>query len=312
MSDGLELVAALVNAAVEPVDDRVAARLGIVEVLHSNDVAAAGEIDLDGVVTAAERMPRDVAAVRCAAPDTAGEGFIDEGAVLLHDLVAFAAMTPVEPAVGMQEGAMHVSGIAGVVEAADDHLTLLCDAVVVAVSELPQSGRRADVEAAVQPARALRKGHLVGEDGAFVEDAVLVGVFEHENAVRRIRFELRLVPVHAHAIADEHTPTVIEAAHDRMRDERRSGGELQRVAGRQVVLWQSLRCLARQNERALTAFGNGVALVRRQVGGEDRNGEKEEQAAHDGSHTRRAGAQLACGRAKARTTNAALPALPGR
>jgi hypothetical protein len=141
----------------------------------------------------------------------------------------------------MQKGAVDVGGVAGVVEAADDHLALVGDAVVVGVGEFPDARRRADVEAAVQPARALREGHLVGEDGAFVEGAVVVGVFEHEDAVGRILLKLLLVPVHANAIADEEAAFVIQAAHDGMRDERRGGGDAERVAVGQIVLRQSLR-----------------------------------------------------------------------
>ncbi len=238
MGDGFELIAALIDAAVEPVDDRISAWLGVVEVLHADDVAIRGEIYFDGVVAAAEGVPGNVATVGLAAPDAAGERFIDEGAVFLRDLVAFAAVAPVEAAVWMEEGAVDVGGVAGVVEAADDHLTLVGDAVVVGVGEFPDAGRGADVEAAVEPAGALGKGHLVGEDGAFVEAAIVVGVFEHEDAIRGIRFELRLVPVHADGIADEETAFVIETAHDGMGDEGRSGGDFELVAGRKIVLRQ--------------------------------------------------------------------------
>ena len=85
----------------------------------------------------------------------------------------------------------------------------------------------------------MREGHLVGEDGAFVEDAVLVGVLEHEDAVGRILFELLFVPVKTGSIADEEAALVIEAAHDRMRDQRRRGGNAERVAFGQIVFRQS-------------------------------------------------------------------------
>ena len=162
----------------------------------------------------------------------------------------------------MQKRAVDVGGIAGVVEAGDDHLALVSDAVVVGVGELPDAGRRADVEAAIQPARALREGHLVGEDRAFVEGAVLVGVFEHEDAIGRILFELFLVPIHAGGIADEQASLVIKAAHDRMRDERRRGSNFERVAVLQIVLRQSERGFACDDDGALGAVRYRVALVR--------------------------------------------------
>ena len=280
MGDGFELVGPLVNAAIEPVDEGVAAGLGVVEVLHADDVAAAGEIDFDRVVTAAERVPGDIAAIWLAAPDAAGERGIDRCAVLLLHIVAFAAVAPVKAAVRMQKRAVDVSSIPGVVEAGDDLLALVGHAVVVGIRELPNRRRRGDVEAAVQPARALREGHLVGKEGALVESAILVGVFEHEDAVRRIFLELLLVPIHARGIADEEAALVIEAAHDRVRDERRRGGDFERVASGEIVLWQSERRFARDDDGALGAFRNGVSLVRRQIGGEDGKSEEGQESAH--------------------------------
>jgi hypothetical protein len=113
----------------------------------------------------------------------------------------------------------------------------------------------------------LREGHLVGEDGAFVEGTIAVGILEHEDAVGRILLELLLVPVHADAIADEEAAFVIEAAHDRMRDERGRGGEAERVARGEVMLRQGLLHGPGQDDGSLTALGNFVAFVRREVGG---------------------------------------------
>ena len=250
--------------------------------MHADDVATAGEIDLDRVVAAAERVPGDVAAIRFAAPDAAGERGIDGRAVLLLHVVAFAAVAPVEAAVGMQKRAVDVGGVAGVVEAGDDFLALVGHAIVVGVRELPNRRWRGDVETAVQPARALREGHLVGKEGALVESTILVGVFEHEDAVRRILFELFLVPIHAGGIADEEASLVIEAAHDRMRDQRRRGSDFERVAVLQVVLWQCERRFARDDNGALGAFWDGVSLVRRQIGGEDGKSEEGQESAHEG------------------------------
>jgi hypothetical protein len=50
-------------------------------------------------------------------------------------------MAPVEAAVGMQEGAVDVGGVAGVVEATDDHFALVGDAVIVSIGQLPDAGR---------------------------------------------------------------------------------------------------------------------------------------------------------------------------
>jgi hypothetical protein len=223
--DGLHLVGAFINTAVEPVHDGVAARLAVVEILRADDLALGREIDLHGVVAARERMPPHVVTAGLAGPDAAGEPLVHERAVLLHDLVPLASVAPVEAAVGMQEGAVHIRGVAGVLEASDDHLALVGDAVVIRVRKLPQSRRRAHVERAIQPASALREGHLVRVDGALVEDAVLVRVLEHEDAIRRVGLELLLVPVHAGAVAHEKATAIIEAAHDGMRHQGSGGGD---------------------------------------------------------------------------------------
>lgn len=146
MGNGFELICAFINATVEPVDDGIATRLGVVEVLHADDVARGGEIDFDGIVATAEGVPGDVAAVGLTAPDATGEGGIDRGAVLLFHIVSLAAMAPIKPSIGMEEGAVDIGGISGVIESTDDHFTLIGDSVVVGVGELPQAGRGTDVE----------------------------------------------------------------------------------------------------------------------------------------------------------------------
>jgi hypothetical protein len=131
----------------------------------------------------------------------------------------------------------------------------------------------------------LWKGHLIGKDGALVVAAVLVGVFEHEDAVWRIRFKLRLVPVHADGITDEEAPLVIKAAHDGMGDERGGSGDFELVAVRKIVLRQRERRLAGDDAGAFTTFGDGAAFIWREICGENGDGKEEKQLAHDGSHT---------------------------
>jgi hypothetical protein len=223
--DGFHLVGAFIDAAIEPVHEGVAPGVGVVEVDGADEIAFGGEGETGGVVGTAEGVPLNVGAVGVAGPDAGGEAFADERAVFLFDVVVFAAVAPVEAAIGVELGAVDVGGVAGVVEAGDDFFPLVGDAVVVGVGEFPEAGRGADVEAAVEPAGALREGHFVGEDGGFVEGAVGVGVFEQEDPVGGIFVELGFVPVHADGVADEESALVIEAAHDGVGDEGRGGGE---------------------------------------------------------------------------------------
>lgn len=87
----------------------------------------------------------------------------------------------------------------------------------------------------------MRESHLVGKDGAFVEGSIAIRVFEHEDAVGRIFFELFFVPVYAHGIANKKSAAIIETAHDGMRDERRGCGDGERVACGKVVFGQGER-----------------------------------------------------------------------
>ena len=264
--DGFQLVRAIIDAAVNPVDQGVAARLRVVQVLHTDDFTFGREIDFHGIVAAAQGMPLHIAAIGLAAPDAAGQAIMYNCAFLADDLVALAPMAPVQPAVGMQEGTVNVRRVACVVKAADDQFALVRHAVAIGVSELPQAGWRAHIQGAVEPACALREGHFVGKDRALVEYAVAVGVLQHEHAVGRVLFELLFVPVHARGIADEEAALVIQAAHDGMRDQRRGGDGKQFHAGGQFRLGSTERGVvgaAGDHHRALGALrdvGGGVGL----------------------------------------------------
>jgi len=154
--DGLELIGARVDAAVEPVDEDVAARLAVEEIDRTDDVALGSEDDLHRVVGAAQGVPLDIGAIGIAGPDAGGEAVVHQRAILLDDMVAFAAVAPIEAAIGgIQKRAVDVGGVAGVVEAAHDHLALVGHAVAIGVGEFPDAGRRGDVERTLEPARAL-------------------------------------------------------------------------------------------------------------------------------------------------------------
>ena len=234
--DHVEQVRPLVGSSRQPVHEGVAARLVVVEVDHADDVAVGGEIHLHRVVHATEGVPLHVLAVGTAGPDAGRLARVHHGTVAPHDLVALATVAPVEAAVRwVEEGAVDVGGVPGVLETADDHHAFVGDTVTITVGQLPDAGRRRDIERAIQPAGTLGEGHAVGEDGHAVEDAVAVGVLQQQHAVRWIGIQLFLRPVHPRGISDEEAAAIVEAAHDGVADDWRSGRDDELEAGGQVV-----------------------------------------------------------------------------
>ena len=65
------------------------------------------------------------------------------------------------------------------------------DTVVVGVGQLPDAGRRGDIDGALKPHHALGQHHFIGERNALVEAPVAVAVFEPHNTMRFL-FELLL------------------------------------------------------------------------------------------------------------------------
>ena len=61
--DGFEHIRSFVNASVEPVYKRVAARIAIVEVLDAQNVAIGRKIDFHRIVTTPKRVPLHIAAI---------------------------------------------------------------------------------------------------------------------------------------------------------------------------------------------------------------------------------------------------------
>ena len=168
-SDDVRQVDTLVDAAGEPVDERVAARLAIVKVLDADHFALRREVDLNRIIAGEQGVPLDISAIGLHAPDTRALAFEDHLAVFASGLVALTAVAPIEASVRVKEGAVDVGGVTGVVETADDHLTLIRHAVAIGVSQFPDARRGGDIEAAVEPLGAGRESHLVREDRAAVE-----------------------------------------------------------------------------------------------------------------------------------------------
>ena len=105
----------------------------------------------------------------------------------LVGLLGERALGPVDPAVGTEIGSVQIVGAAGERLRPGTIPRAVGDAVAVGVGQLPDARRRRDIQRSVEPHRAFRQHHLVGEDDARVEAAVAVRVFEPDDAVRACR-----------------------------------------------------------------------------------------------------------------------------
>lgn len=122
--------------------------------------------------------------------------------------------------------------------------------------------------------------------------AIAVCVFQHEDAIGGIGFELSFVPVHAHGIADEESATVIETAHDGVGDERRSGCDGEVVMDGKIVCDLALWLLGRgifegDDHRTIGSRRNLAGAIWWEISGEDRRGGKgdEKESSHAGEST---------------------------
>ena len=141
-------------------------------------------------------------------------------------LLGERALRPVDPAVGPGIRAVQIVGAAGERLSLEPFLAPIGHAVAVGIRQLPDAGRRGDVERAVEPHRAFREHHSIGEDHALVEAAVAVGVFEADNAMRAL-FELDLdLRVGAGGVGDVEPAPLVEVGDDRAIDEGRPGHQL--------------------------------------------------------------------------------------
>ena len=123
---------------------------------------------------------------------------------------------------------MQVVGAAGERLAREPLDPLVGHAVAVGIGQLPDGGRRGDVERAGVPHRPLGEHHLVGEDGLLVEFSVAVAVFQPDDPVGLFRELLLDVVVGAGRVGDIETPLVVERGGDRPVDQRRSRDPLDR------------------------------------------------------------------------------------
>src|SRR5437867_4553895 len=110
----MDLIFPRIKAPTEPVDDGVATRATVEKIYRADDFALRRKVNFGRVVRARERVPADVRAVGFARPDARRETRMDGRAIFLFHFVAFPAMTPVEAAIGMEEGPVNVRRVARV------------------------------------------------------------------------------------------------------------------------------------------------------------------------------------------------------
>ena len=117
---------------------------------------------------------------------------------------------------------MQIVGTARQGFAPEPFLALVGHAVAVGVRQFPDARRRRDVQRPVEPHRAFRQHHLVGEDHAAVEAPVAVRILEAHDPMRPVG-ELPLHPVvRSRGICDIQPAEVVEVGDDRTVDEGRT------------------------------------------------------------------------------------------
>ncbi len=219
-----------VDAAVNGVDQAVAlAAAGMNKERGGEDpLSARSENHVNGIVHAASHHRFDRTAFRRLAKDVSRAG--PEGRSRSGvDLLGKCPFTPVDPTVQPRIRSVKVIG------ATRERLTfepldpLVGHSVAVGIGQLPDGGRaRPHIQRAAQPHRSLRKHHLVGEDGALVEDSVPVAVLEPHDPVRLLLELLLDIVVRARRVRDVQPPLVVERGRDRPVNERRTGDPVDR------------------------------------------------------------------------------------
>jgi hypothetical protein len=111
---------------------------------------------------------------------------------------------------------------------------LIGDAIAVGVLEPPDARRCGDVERAIEPEGAFGEHHLVGEDGALLEDPVAVRVLEPEDPVRPLHDLLLDLVVRPRGIGHVEAAELIEVGGDRPQDNGRRRGDLHVEARRRL------------------------------------------------------------------------------
>ncbi len=193
-----------------------------------NPLAARRKHQLHRVVHAAGHHRLDSCAVGPGAKDMRRPGDKRRLALALVRLFGKRPFAPVDPTIGSAERAVDVVGAAGERLALEPLFALVGHAVAVGVGEFPDAGGRADKERAIEPHQALGQHQLVGVDGALVIDAVVVGIFQADDAVGLVDDLFGDRIIRAGRLGHVQSAAVVEVGHDRPLDQRRPGGQFER------------------------------------------------------------------------------------
>ena len=90
---------------------------------------------------------------------------------------------PIKPAIRTNVWSVEVVGTTVKCLTVKEDFTFVSNTIVVDVREFPNLWWCTNVQRAVVPLTSLRKHHFVSKDGAFVKDAVSVGVFESQYSM---------------------------------------------------------------------------------------------------------------------------------
>ncbi len=139
-------------------------------------------------------LEADAAATRVHGGDVGAGGKGERGALVAEEIrvddgLRSAGVREVHPVVEAVDRVVHRVLRVGLREAGDHHFAMFGAPVAVAVGEEQQVGRARDEDAVLPAHHAARQDEPVGEDGAPVDAAVAVGVFEQPDASGRADVE---------------------------------------------------------------------------------------------------------------------------
>ena len=93
-------------------------------------------------------------------------------------------LAPVNISVGSEIGTVKIVGTSGQCFSLKPFRALIGDSIPIRIRQFPDAGRCRNVERSVVPERSFGKHHLVGEDHAFVETSIAIGIFQTDDPMR--------------------------------------------------------------------------------------------------------------------------------
>ncbi len=110
---------------------------------------------------------------------------------------------------------MHIVGAGGQCLTLKPLAASIRDSVAVSIFEFPDGGRCSAINGPVEPKNTLGEHQLIGEDGALIELAITVGIFEANDPVRFFGELFLHLVIAAGGVRHIKPPLLIEIAGDR-------------------------------------------------------------------------------------------------